>query len=101
MSCNTIGEMKLFSSNEAKKNPESDIEIKYAVLATSAAPTFFPALKYQNKFALVDGGVIRNNPATSVIADVISNYGWERASKAVVISFGTGRTKGPLYEDIG
>lgn len=41
-----------------------------AALATSAAPTYFPAVAYQDMM-LVDGGVYANNPATSAFVEAM------------------------------
>ncbi|MBP9693071.1 MAG: patatin-like phospholipase family protein, partial [Alphaproteobacteria bacterium] len=56
----------LFNSSEAKNNPSHDYKLKYAARATSAAPTYFPAVKVLSEAGeeriFIDGGVTANNP---------------------------------------
>jgi uncharacterized protein len=47
-------------------------------LATSAAPTYFPALRLQSdRTRLIDGGVWANNPSLIAIAEAVSSFGAE------------------------
>ncbi len=45
-------------------------------LATSAAPTFFPAHKSIHGLALIDGGMWANNPTFIGVVEAITKLGW-------------------------
>jgi len=57
-------------------------------MATSAAPTFFPACQHVEDSRLIDGGVWANNPAVVGIAEAVSMLGCE-LSDIRVLSLGT------------
>ena len=58
-------------------------------MATSAAPTFFPAFRLGNSgIRLVDGGVWANNPAMVGVVEAVSLFGCE-LSEIRVLSIGT------------
>lgn len=63
-----------------------------AGLATSAAPTYFPALRHDGG-ALVDGGVFVNNPTIAAIVEALKRTEGEpiRTEDLLVVSLGTGR----------
>lgn len=62
-----------------------------AGLATSAAPTYFPALELGGG-ALVDGGVFVNNPTIAAVIEALKRTGDEpiRPEDLLVVSIGTG-----------
>lgn len=63
--------------------------------ATSAAPTFFPPAKFQDK-VFIDGGVFANNPTMCVLAEVKKLHPEEAV---LVVSLGTGNADRPIsYE---
>ena len=70
--------------------------------ATSAAPTYFPPEKIPTAdplqyYALIDGGVIANNPALCAYAEAIK---MGRAGEGVLmVSIGTGELRHPLRYD--
>ncbi|KDP38381.1 hypothetical protein JCGZ_04306 [Jatropha curcas] len=78
----------IFSSYEAKKNPSMNALLSDICIATSAAPTYLPAHRFETKdstgkvreFDLIDGGVAANNPPTDY-------------SRFLVLSLGTGSPK--------
>lgn len=61
-----------------------------ALLATSAAPTYFPTVPYKN-YNLTDGGVADNNPAQ--LATLLAMNSEAKDRPILVISIGTGRAK--------
>ena len=63
-----------------------------AGLATSAAPTYFPALRLGDE-ALVDGGVFVNNPTIAATIEALKRTEGEplRAEDLLVVSLGTGQ----------
>jgi patatin-like phospholipase/acyl hydrolase len=77
--------------------PDLNFYMRDAARASSAAPTFFePALisplpHNGRRYCLVDGGVFANNPA--MCAYVEARKIFPDASRYVVVSLGTGRTK--------
>ncbi|MBD2385523.1 patatin-like phospholipase family protein [Cylindrospermum sp. FACHB-282] len=80
-----------FNTKKAKKHPEEhDYYVWQAARSTSAAPTFFPALKSETspKRILVDGGIFINNPAMDLFIRAIKLY--PGAEKYVLVSLGTG-----------
>jgi uncharacterized protein len=57
-------------------------------LATSAAPTFFPAVRSIDKTRLVDGGVWANNPTMVAVVEAVGTLGIP-LSDIAVLSLGT------------
>jgi patatin-like phospholipase/acyl hydrolase len=92
-----------FKSEKAKASAEYDFPMCQVARATSAAPTYFPPEKITTAdplqyFALIDGGLIANNPAMCAYAEAIK---MGRAGDGVlVVSIGTGELRHPIkYED--
>lgn len=104
----------IFSSFEIKKKPSFDALLSDISIATSAAPTYFPAHYFETEdaegkvreFNLIDGGVAANNPTLVAIGEVTKeiikgssdffpikpmDYG-----RFLVISLGTGSPKTEL-----
>jgi patatin-like phospholipase/acyl hydrolase len=67
-------------------------------LATSAAPTYFPAHRSETGPPLIDGGLWANNPAGLAVVEAISILGWEPDSLRL-LSVGCPST--PLNVDWG
>ncbi|KAJ4701790.1 Patatin [Melia azedarach] len=107
----------IFSSYEVKQNPSTDALLSDICIATSAAPTYLPAHKFETKdskgrvrqFDLIDGGVAANNPTLVAINEVTKeitrgssdffpikpmDYG-----RFLVISLGTGAPKSEVKYD--
>jgi hypothetical protein len=78
--------------------------MKKVARATSAAPTYFEALKLHGEgkdqgksWGLVDGGVYANNPAMCALVEARTVYG---ADDVLVVSLGTGEpTAGIEWKD--
>ncbi|MED6107081.1 hypothetical protein PIB30_010802 [Stylosanthes scabra] len=105
----------IFSSFQLKKRPYLNASLSDICIATSAAPTYFPAHYFETKndndkvlakFNLVDGGVAANNPTLvgmSEMANKMNDDGRSEAAtmgyeKFLVISLGTGSQKQDLMK---
>ena len=80
-------ETYLFSHHESKSDPSKNFSIVDVLMATTAAPTFFPSYKIDNEI-FIDGGVNLNNPSMSAYSEAIK-YGIDQ-DKIFVLSMGTG-----------
>ncbi len=85
----------LFSSRDAKIHPSHDYKLWEVARASSAAPTYFEPHFITNRtgdksFALIDGGVVANNPGMCAFADV-ERHG--ESQDIVMVSVGTGTAK--------
>ena len=79
-----------------KFESRADEKIIDAVLATSAAPIYFPIVDTKYSFHLADGGLVANNPTMIGITDAyqITND----FNKIKVLSIGTGEMKTMPYD---
>ncbi len=79
----------------------TDLTMKQAAMATSAAPTFFPPYKVETvhppdnqHYSLVDGGVFANNPASLAIMEAIIDAKKRgetiQLNEILLVSIGTG-----------
>lgn len=85
----------VFTTYEARLSPQDmwvNLPLWYVARATSAAPTYFEAVKFKRDQALVDGGIIANNPTELAYAVCKKQYGIEAAEHMKVISLGTGHS---------
>lgn len=69
------GSAFFFNTISAKEDPDDDFYLKDAVLASAAAPTYFPpvvvdSLTHQ-KLCMVDGGISCNNPSMCAFVEAI------------------------------
>ena len=73
----------------AKRNhmPVDDPLLTQVVLATTAAPTYFPPLEMEGH-CLIDGGVFASNPSLCAYAEARNLYPFER--EFFIVSLGTG-----------
>ncbi|HEY1295768.1 MAG TPA: CBASS cGAMP-activated phospholipase [Chloroflexota bacterium] len=92
-----------FKSEKARASADYDFPMRQVARATSAAPTYFPPEKIETGdplqyYALIDGGVIANNPAMCAYAEAIK---MGRAGEGVLmVSIGTGELRHPIkYND--
>ncbi len=89
-----------FKSRLAKKWVKKNFKMKYAVRATTAAPTYFEPFKLLNMvdnkttYSLVDGGIIANNPAMCAFTEALKL----NQSDILMVSLGTG-TEEITYQD--
>lgn len=89
-----------FKSERAKGSPDSDFLMRQVARATSAAPTYFPPEKVDTDdplqyYALIDGGVIANNPAMCAYAEAIK-MGKVDGAGVLMVSLGTGELRHPI-----
>jgi patatin-like phospholipase/acyl hydrolase len=94
-SYDTAAAKPCFFKSYRERSPESpgsalpdDHLMWHAARATSAAPTFFPPFRLDDR-SLVDGGVFANDPAMCALADAYKMFGHLR-SRYLVVSIGTG-----------
>ncbi|CAG8698185.1 3504_t:CDS:1, partial [Cetraspora pellucida] len=78
----------LFTRHDARKNPTENVTLVDALMATTAAPTFFPPHTINNKGIFLDGGIHLNNPASEAYSEAIKYKVDEK--KISVLSLGTG-----------
>jgi tetratricopeptide (TPR) repeat protein len=78
----------LFNRFDSFEDPNQNDTFVDALMATSAAPTYFPSHKIENKGLFNDGGVHVNNPS-SVACQEALRYGIEK-DNLFLLSLGTG-----------
>ncbi|KAK1264290.1 Patatin-3-Kuras 1 [Acorus gramineus] len=107
----------IFTTDDANSNPEKNPKLSDVCISTSAAPTYLPAHNFvvKNKtgnprsYNLIDGGVAANNPTSLAIGEMMKKILKENGTsnpsmkpidsvKVLVISLGTGFTKGNNFE---
>jgi len=81
-----------------------DFRLRDIARATSAAPTYFPPARIQNRrgqsYAAVDGGVFANNPAMCALTAAHKLYPDLRDRPVLLVSLGTGSLERPIpYTD--
>ncbi|CAK9875530.1 unnamed protein product [Sphagnum jensenii] len=96
-----------FSSWEAKRNPLENPPLKLVCRASTAAPTYLPAVQFHEtrQFNMVDGGVAVNNPTYVGITQAVKEVKlggpcaeratYENFSDLLVLSLGTGSSPTP------
>ncbi len=83
------GEIYAFrSGGQSPFDSDSQTSALDAALATTAAPTFFPAHRTQSGTPLVDGAVWANNPTELAVVEGIGSFGWA-ADSISVLSLGS------------
>jgi len=86
-----------FKSRKARDSAGDDFPLSTVARATSAAPTYFEALRADGQ-SLVDGGVFAINPAMCAFAEVLR---WSPGTEVVLLSLGTGqRTRKRSWEEV-
>lgn len=85
-------EPKFFNKVSALKNSKNDFYVKDAVLASCAAPTYFPPVCIKSfdheLFSCVDGGVFANNPTLCSFVECLKYYTNHEISNIYVLSVG-------------
>lgn len=97
-----------FFKSTYAKNPKKigyDFLMKVAARATSAAPTYFEPAKidiggFEDYYALIDGGVVANNPAMCAYVEARTMFPQHKAEDFFLLSIGTGSVTHRIpYED--
>ena len=86
---------RTLKSWNAVSDQRRDLALWEAGTATAAAPMYFPPFSSGER-ALIDGGVVANNPAALGYAEARSRWPGEAV---VVVSIGTGRVRKPYLAD--
>lgn len=83
------------------KAEHADIPLWEVCRAATAAPSYFPAhlaTVERRRRALIDGGVVANNPTACALAEAVRINGDASLDGIVVLSVGTGQTTRPISE---
>lgn len=83
--------VKIFDGYAAKKNPSSseNVLMSYAIRSSTAAPSYFSAVK-DGDDSLCDGGLVANNPSYACLASIKGHFGWQALGNVKMVSVGTG-----------
>ncbi len=94
----TSATSKFFNSYKAKLNDQDNYPLWQVARSTSAAPTYFEPLNLDNH-AMVDGGLIANNPTLLAGVALEGVFGPGCNKKFHVVSIGTGKyDRGITYD---
>ena len=83
------------------KAEHADLPLWEVCRAATAAPTYFPAhlaTIERRRRALIDGGVVANNPTACAIAEAVRLNNDASLDGIVLLSVGTGQTTRPISE---
>jgi predicted acylesterase/phospholipase RssA len=101
------GRAFVFRSRGARNGDLIDPTMAQVALATTAAPTYFPALRLREpsrELVLVDGGVVANNPASVAYYEALyhASLADRKDPDFLVVSLGTGTPPEPIptYEEL-
>lgn len=88
-----------FQRCTARENDDWDFYLVDVARSTTAAPTFFPAVRIHNvngnrTLKLIDGGLVANNPAALALAEAIKRGG--ESNGYLIVTLGTGSYETPL-----
>ncbi|CAG8488504.1 14865_t:CDS:1 [Gigaspora rosea] len=85
---NNITQSHIFTSYDGRKDTSKNDSFVDVLMATTAAPTFFPPYKIMNKGIFLDGGLSLNNPASEAYSQA-KQYNVNEKN-VHVLSLGTG-----------
>ncbi|WP_323922916.1 patatin-like phospholipase family protein [Aeromonas caviae] len=98
-------EPRIFKQHTAIKN-QKDFLVRELLRGSTAAPTYFEAARIystsslKQKFVLVDGGVVANDPALCAYSEAVS-MGVSGIKDMIIVSIGTGKKlKNYSYSDV-
>lgn len=94
----------LFSSSEAKINPDADYLVRKVAQASCAAPLYFPPTHFKlderGKASLVDGFFWAMNPARLALREA-KRLNPKKVGQIHLVSFGTGEShRAPMHEQL-
>jgi predicted acylesterase/phospholipase RssA len=97
----------VFRSRGARNGDLIDPTMVQVALATTAAPTYFPAFRLrapERELVLIDGGVVANNPASIAYYESLyhSYVGGQGEPNFLAVSLGTGQPPEPIptYQEL-
>ncbi|RAZ72989.1 CBASS cGAMP-activated phospholipase [Mesorhizobium atlanticum] len=94
----STGETSIFRSKGIAGKSASSVSIEDAILASAAAPTFFPTKKI-GPSEYIDGGLVANAPDMIALIDAL-NFGHARMEEVYQLSIGTAsRRQGAAVHD--
>lgn len=76
------------NSVSSRKSKDRNLYLKDAVLASSAAPTYFPPVQTNKTNCLIDGGVVANNPSLCALIEAVKLPGAKEIKDTYVLSIG-------------
>ena len=79
----------LFNRYDVRRDSLKDESLLNVVMASTAAPTFFPVYTIRNRGNFIDGGVTTNNPARAAYNEAL-RYGIN-SENIFVLALGTGK----------
>ncbi|CAH9101394.1 unnamed protein product [Cuscuta europaea] len=99
----------IFSSFQARKEASKNPKLTDVCIATSAAPIYLPPHSFElqssqgiEKFNLVDGGVVANNPVLVAISEAAKAYNVRPLPENFrILSLGTGSCTGTEMAEVG
>lgn len=94
-----------FNSLSGKKDPARDYLVSEAVLASTAAPSYFPPIRFpvaaQKYDGLIDGGVFANNPSMCALIEALKLTSFKHMEDILFLSVGNAsQTHSYPYESI-
>ncbi|CAF1650590.1 unnamed protein product [Rotaria magnacalcarata] len=78
-----------FTRRASKQDPTNNFRLTDVLMCTTAAPTYFPAYRFNNT-VYVDGGVQANNPAMIAYDHTLNSYRNCDRNRIRILSLGTG-----------
>ncbi|MBY0533763.1 MAG: patatin-like phospholipase family protein [Rickettsiaceae bacterium] len=85
---NNRGTKFLFTRREASVDPFKNYKISDVLMATSAAPTYFPAYKFKSS-SFLDGAIVANNPSELAFKEATNKHKVD-SRDMMLLSLGTG-----------
>jgi predicted acylesterase/phospholipase RssA len=101
------GRAYVFRSRGARNGDLVDPAMAQVAMATTAAPTYFPAFRMRvpdRELVLIDGGLVANNPASVAYYEALyhASMAGQTDPDFLVVSLGTGQPpeKEPTYQEL-
>jgi hypothetical protein len=86
-------------SYQSKYEPGLPMAVWQAARATTAAPSFFEPLPFENTTTLRDGALRNNNPIMEVMGEIETEFGYRDSDISCMVSIGTGVSKTEFFHD--